>query len=132
MSDVGTGTTIVFGTSAWAGEVTGISATGVTREDYDTTTLATTGARTKSPKKLVDAGGLDITHKFDPDSQPPISGVTETITITFPTPPGGSTGATLIGSGFVTSSTWSAELEEEMSAETSIMWAALPVWTAST
>ena len=131
MSDTGTGTTIVFATSAFTAEVTNISSSGITRDSYDTSHLGTTGSMTKAPKKLIDAGSIDLEFKFDPNSQPPISGPTETVTITFPIPTGGAAGATLVGSAFITDWEWGAELEDEMQASATLMWAADPVWTAS-
>ena len=132
MSDLGTGTTIVFGTSGFTAEILSLGSGGVSRDSYDTTDMATTGSMTKSPKKLVDEGTIDIEFAFDPNLQPPISGPTETVTITFPVPAGGSTGATLIGSGFITDFSWSAELEERMTASATLTWADTPAWTAST
>ena len=132
MSDTGTGATIVFGTSGFTAGITSISSGGVSRDMYDTSTMSTTGGMTKSPKKLVDYGTVDIEFKHDPDAQPPVDGPTETVTITFPTPAGGLTGATLVGSAFVSDYSWSAELEEEMTASATLTWAAAPVWTAST
>jgi hypothetical protein len=131
MSDTGTGTTIVFATSAFSAEITGITAGGVSRESYDTSHMGTTGSMTKAPKKLVDQGTIDIDFKFNPNAQPPYSGATETVTITFPIPAGDSAGATLIGSGFITDFSWGAELEEEMTASATLTWAAAPAWTAS-
>ena len=132
MADVGTGTTIVFGTSAFSADITSLKASGISRDSYETTHMGTTGAMTKSPKNLTDEGGIDIEFSFDPDNQPPISGVTETVTITFPMPSGGTTAATLIGSGFVTDWEWSAEVEEKMTGSATVTWAAAPTWTAST
>ena len=132
MSDTGTGTTIVFATSSFSAEITSISSGGVSRDSYDTSHMGTTGSMTKAPKSLVDQGTIDLEFKHDPDAQPPISGPTETVTITFPIPAGGTTGATLIGSAFITDYSWSAELEEEMTASATLTWAAAPAWTAST
>jgi hypothetical protein len=131
MSDTGTGTTIAFGTSSFSAEITSISSGGISRESYDTSHMGTTGSMTKAPKKLVDQGTVDLEFKFDPDAQPPISGPTETVTITFPIPSGDSAGATLIGSGFITNFEWGAELEEEMTASATLTWAAAPAWTAA-
>ena len=129
MSDTGTGTTIVFGTSAFTAELLSVTSGGVSRGSYDTTHMGTTGSMTKSPLALVDEGTVDIEFNYDPDEQPPISGVTETVTITFPIPAGDSAGATLVGSGFITDFSWSAELEEKMTASATLTWAAAPAWT---
>lgn len=132
MADVGTGTTITFGTSNFTADITSLKSGGITRDSYETTHMGTTGSMTKSPKNLVDEGSIDIEFLFDPDNQPPIGGVTETVTITFPLPAGGIGAATLIGSGFVTDWEWGAEVEEQMTASATVTWAAAPVWTAST
>jgi len=131
MSDLGTGTTIAFGTSAFTAEILGIKSSGITRDSYETSDMATTGSKTKSPKKLVDEGSIDIEFAFDPDAQPPINGPTETVTITFPLPDGMVSAATLVGSGFITSFEWGSELEEKMMASATLTWAAAPTWTAA-
>jgi len=130
--DVGTGTTITFGTSGFSADILSISSGGFTREAYETTHMGTTSDMTFEPKKLVDNGSLDIEFAFDPDAQPPIGGATETVTITFPLPTGGLTAATLVGSGFITDFSFSAEVEERMTASATLKWAAGVTWTAST
>ena len=130
--DVGTGTTIVFGTSGFSADLLSVSAGGASRESYDTTHMGTTGSKTFAPTSLVDQGTLDIEFAFDPDEQPPISGAIETVTITFPLPDGGSTAATLVGSGFVTDFSFSAEVEERMTGSATLKWSGGVTWTAST
>ena len=132
MADLGTGITIAFGTSGFTAELLSLGSTGVERGEYETTNMATTGDKTFAPMKLVEQGSLEMEWAFDPDSQPPISGAVETITITFPLPDGGLTSATLVGSGFVKSFTWGAALEEKMTASAEIRWSGGVTWTAST
>lgn len=132
MADLGTGITIVFGTSAFSAELLSINGTGATRGEYETTNMATTGDKTFSPMKLAEQGTIDMEWAFDPDAQPPIAGAAETVTITFPLPAGGLTSATLAGSGFITSFEWTGPLEEKMTATATLRWAAGVTWTAST
>jgi len=131
MSDTGTGTTIAFGTSSFSAEIMGVTASGSSRGSYDTSHMGTTGSMSKAPLSLVDEGGVDIEFNFDPDTQPPIAGAIEEVTITFPIPAGGSSGATLIGDGFITDFSWGAEFEEKMTASATLTWSDAPAWTAS-
>ena len=130
MTDVATGTTIAFGTSGFNAEILGFDID-FTREAYDTTHLGST-EHTKAPKNLVDYGELPIRVNFDPDITIPIDAATETITITYPLPAGGTTPATLIGSGFASGFSATADLEEKMEGVLTVTWAAKPTFTAST
>ena len=118
--DVGTGTTIVFGTSSWTAEITDFAHDEITRASIDTTNLATAvagagkiGSRTFIPADLSDPAGLTINGHFNPDTKPPIEGVAETITITFPDH-GGATEATWVFSGFMTGFSYGVPLEDKM------------------
>ncbi len=89
--DIGTGATIVFGTSGFTAEVMSISIDGIDRESIETTHLGTTvpaanqyGGRTYIPGDLADPGTTTIEINFNPDTLPPIGLAAETITITFP------------------------------------------------
>lgn len=130
--DVGTGITIAFGTSGFTADILSVNGSGIERGEYETSHMGTTGGRTWSPTALVDEGTIELEFAFDPDAQPPINAATETITITFPLPDGGLTSATLIGSGFIKSWQWGAELEEKMTGSATVRWADTPAWTAST
>ncbi len=134
MADVGTGTSIVFGTSSFSAEILSLNGSDISRPDVDTTHLGTTGYKTYMPGDLVEGGTLDMEFAFDPDSQPPIAGAAETITITFPMPSGGSTAATLAFSGYINTWSWSGPLEERMTGSATVKVDGLtdPVWTAST
>lgn len=130
------GATIALGTSSWTAGVLGISVDGQERAVKSVTNLSTTGYMQFKPGSLVNPGTLPVRFQFDPDTPPPITAVAETITLTFPTPAGGISGATLIGTGFIAS--WSADGnggdEEEMTGELTIQWDGntAPAWTAST
>jgi len=132
MADVGTGTKIVFGTSAFSAELTGIAGSDISREVVDTSHMGTTVYRTFMPSDLADPGTTEMEIAFNPNSQPPITAAAETITITFPVPSGDSSGATFAGSGFVSNWSWGDPLEDKMTASISIKWTGTPTWTDST
>jgi hypothetical protein len=136
MPDVGMGTTIAFATSSFTATITNVDGGDITRNVIDKTHLGTTGSREKMPGDLVDEGDVTFQFQFDPDVQPPISGVVESITITFPIPSGKSTGATLIGTGFISSWSWGgvdAEDSSLMMGTGVITWDGVtgPTWTDS-
>lgn len=132
MADITTGATVVFGTSAFSAELMSVGLPGVTRQSIDTTHMGTTVARTFIPSDLIDWGELEIEFAFDPDNEPPMDGVAETITITFPIPSGGIGGATIAGSGFFTNFSMTGPLEEKMTATATIKWSGDLTWTDST
>ncbi|MBT8046399.1 MAG: hypothetical protein KJN67_04460 [Pontiella sp.] len=132
MTDTTTGATITFGTSGFSQNWQSIGLPGANRGSYDTTHLGTTTARTHAPIDLVDWGTLEIEFDFDPDDRPPIDQPAETITITWPLPSGGSTAATLVGSGFMTDYTVNGPLEEKMTATATIKWSGDLTFTAAT
>lgn len=129
--DVSTGLTLTFGTTSYAAEITGVSADGAEVPVLDTSHMGTTGARTKRFGDLHDEGTLDVTIHFNPDTEPPL-GTEETITVTFPVPSGGSTGATAAGTGGISSRNWTAELEETLAGGFTITWTDDVTWTNST
>ena len=111
---VGTGATIAFGTSNFTASVSSISHGGISRPALDSSHLGTTVARTFVPGDLYDGGEITLSILFDPAAtQPPISGVAETITIDFGTP-------TNVFSGFVTEWGYEVPLEELMTADVTI------------
>jgi hypothetical protein len=134
MADVGTATTITFGTSGFTADVVSLNGSDITREDIDVTHLGSTGYMEFQPANLSDGGSIEMEIHFDPDAQPPHQADPETITITFPLPPGGISPATFVFTGYVNSWSWEVPLEEVMTAEVTIKvdGKTLPVWTAST
>lgn len=134
MADVGTGTTITFGTSSFTAEVMSLAGNDITREDIDVTHMGSTNYREFIPSDLADGGTIEMEINFDPDDQPPITGAAETITITFPLPSGQSTPADLEFTGYVNSWSWNAPLEENMTATITIKVDGVttePTWTDS-
>ncbi len=111
---VGTATTITFGTSAFTAELLGLSGNDISREDIDITHMGSTIYREFMPSNLVDGGSVDMEILWDPDDQPPVEAVAETITITFPSAL--ANGATLVFTGYVSSWSWGSPLEDKMTA----------------
>ena len=91
--NVGTGTTMVFGTvfsgtpSTSVYEVTGLSWGGASRPEIETTHMGTTaspatfGGRTWMPGDVVNAGQLTVEGHFNPDLTPPIEAAAGELTI---------------------------------------------------
>lgn len=134
MADVGTGITIVFGTSGFTAEVMNINGNDMTRPEINASHMGTTGYQEYIPGKLLEGGSVELEINFDPDQIPPLNAAAETITITFPLPQGGITPADVEFTGFINSWSWSAPLEEKMTADVGIKvdGKTAPVWTAST
>lgn len=116
------GATITFATSAYSAGVLGFGIDGVERTEKDVTNLATTGNRQYKPGSLVDRGTLSMRVQHNPESEPPIAGAAETITIAFET--FGSPTPTIVGTGFVQAYSIDGNNgdEEEMTAELTIRW----------
>ena len=115
--DIGTGTTITFGTSGFTSELLSISWSGIARESVHTSHMGTAapgadkfGNRTFLPGDLADPGEITAEFHFDPSQDPIINEAAETITITFPS------GSTWAASGFVTSFEFDDPMEDKMTA----------------
>ncbi len=63
---VGTGTTLVFGTSAFSCEILDISGPNTVRETVDVTHMGSVGAKEFIASSLVDNGELKVDVLFDP------------------------------------------------------------------
>lgn len=112
--DIGTGTTVTFGTTVFAPQVTNVSWDGISREAIDNSHMGTTGARTSIPGDLYDPGELTLEIWFVTSE---LAGATEmwtkpaeTITVLFP-----DTG-TFVASGFCTGFTLNDPLEDGITA----------------
>jgi hypothetical protein len=108
--DLGTGTSILFGTSAFSAELLSISWTGISREVVDTTPLSITpaaagtiGNRRYKGAHAVDPGSLECEFHFNPTLTPPIGEPEEMITITFPLVEGDLTATKWQANGTMTS-----------------------------
>lgn len=127
--DLGTGTSITFGTSGFTANLLTVNPVSASRPAIDTTHLGTTTARTFTPADLIDWGNLEITFQFDVDDEPPIGTAAETITITFPLSSGGSTAGDIEGTGFMTDFSSEVQLEELMTGSATIKWSGDLTWT---
>lgn len=96
------GSTVTFSSQGITLLLTSINVAGEEINVVDVTDLATTSTRKKIFGKLKDSGTVELEYNIDPDSNVrPVSGTTETMTITLPT--GLTTAASLAGTGAVTS-----------------------------
>jgi hypothetical protein len=112
MAEIGTGTTITFGTSGFTGEILEITGPDGSRVSVPTSHLGTTVAHTFMPGDLVDWGEVSLEIAFDPTEDPPIDEAPESITITFPN----SDTTSWEFTGFVTGFNVRTPLEERMTA----------------
>lgn len=132
MADEGFSTTITF-SSGFCAEVQSVALNGYARNAIETTHMTTPqGWRTFQPSDLKDPGTLAIEMSFRPNDTPPLTSTAETITVTFPIPAGGSTGATLACSGFMTTFEFADPMDERMTASTELKFTGPPTWTDGT
>lgn len=113
VADVGTGTTIAFGTSTYATQLLSVSYGGLEVPLVDTTYMGTTGYRTKIFGDLKEGGELTCSILYGPN-EPITPGVKETVTLTFPIPVGGTAGATMVFSGGIRTGGFEVPLEDRM------------------
>lgn len=112
--DIGTGITIVFGTTGFSAEILDVTPPAWSRESVDTTHQGTTTARTFTPVDLYDGGEFSFEHHYQPDDTPPMTTVAEEITLTFPE------GATQVFDGFMTSYEPAVPLEDKMTCTSTV------------
>jgi len=123
-TDIGTGATIVFATtgaeSDWAAEVMNISFDGMSREFVESSHMGTTGAKTFVVGDLYDPGEVSLDLNFDQDALPDITAAAEIITITMFDGPGVTTTTSWAFSGALSGYSWTAPLEDKMTAQATI------------
>lgn len=109
---VGTATTVVFATSAFAANIMSVDGSGIEeRPSIKTSHMGTTDADTFIPGDLVDGGEYTLEIQWTGEDDPPTGGVAELITINWA---GTLTSSSF--SGFMTSCSESIPLEEMMTA----------------
>lgn len=108
-TDIGTGTTVTFGTSAFSFDLLAVNWDGITREVVNTSHMGTTTAHTKMPTDLKDSGQIQVEGAYIATLDPPIDAAAETITIA---PAGG--GNTWAASAFMTNFSIGIPLEDKM------------------
>jgi len=123
--DVGTGTTITFGTSGYSANIESVSWSGLTRNEVDTTHMGSAeannfGGRSFISGDLVDAGELAIVVQYNPDTDPPIDAAAETITVTWPKYGDDASAANWACSGFLTNFEINDPLEDKMTATATV------------
>lgn len=117
---IATGTTITFGGSSFIAKLLSLGPS-QTRAEVQTSTMATTASHTYLPAKLVDRS-LDIEIDYDPTDHPPIDEDIETITIVW----SDTSTDNWVCTGFMTSHTVTATLEERVTASATIKISATP------
>lgn len=84
-TDIGTGTTVTFGTSGFSADILNVNHDNVNRESIQTSHMGTTGSHTFMPADLVDNGEVTIEIAFVATLTPPIfsNAAAETMTIAY-------------------------------------------------
>jgi len=139
---VGTGTTIVFGTTSWTSNLKSVTWSGIKRKALDSSYMGTTqvagpnttttgfGSMTFIPSSLSDPGSLKFVVQFNPDKIPLIDSASETVTVTFPKSNGMVTaGPKWAGTGFVTDFEVTDQMEEIMTATITVKMSGNIAWT---
>ena len=117
MAKLGNGSTITFGTSAFTAEIISIDGPDQSREAVESSHMATNNYHTFLPAGLVDGGSLEFEIAYDDSSgEPPITGATEVITVTY----GNGSTLSAVFDGFVTGFNPSAAIDERMTATVSV------------
>jgi hypothetical protein len=133
--DTGHGGTITFGTSSRAFNWLTIDAGERSRPAVDITHLAST-TPTYMAGDLEEPGEITLTFQFDPAGTAgwyATSTATETVTITWPVAPGGTTAANYAGTGLVTRVKFpTLQTNQVQIGEISVKWSGgtPPAWTA--
>lgn len=120
--DIGTGTTITFGTTGYSAQIDEtIDWSDVTRGAVRTTHMGSTqpsvgqfGGHTYIPTKFANPGTLNLLVHFNPNDNVPIHQPPEMITATFPLVSGDMTAAYWYGTGFIIAASPSIPLEDKM------------------
>ena len=131
IQDVGTGTTITFGTSGFSARVSSIDGPSMSRTTVETTHLATSQWRTHMPGDLADLGEITLTVHHDPSLTPPIRQAAETVTITFPVPSGLTNPATCVFTAMCIGYSASIAIDELMTASMTLKGSGAPTITAA-
>lgn len=128
------GLTVAFGTSAFSQNLLSYTMSGRSIGAIETTHQGTTvatsnevGGKTYAAEYFGDPGTLVLNMHYDPDKVPPMNGVAETITITYRTESGDSTGTILSVSGLLVDD--SVDYGEDGIVTWSGTWQCSGVWT---
>jgi hypothetical protein len=119
---IGTGITIAFATSTFTADVVDFSPIfEQSVEDIDCTHQGST-AREFSPSELIDAGECTMSILFEPGVVVPVGAAPEVITITFPFVTTSTTKGNWACTGYISSYSATASLEERMEGSVTIKW----------
>lgn len=99
--DTGHGASATFSSTSLSFNWTSIDLGEETITDVKTTKLATTGYHEYMPGDLKEGGEVSINFQWDSEAAQVALGTVETLTATLPIPAGGSTAATLAGTGYI-------------------------------
>lgn len=116
-ANVGTGTTVTFGTSSFTADVISVQRGGIAREPVETTHMGTTGGREYMVPDLYDPGDVTLEIAWIGSLDPPYDGVAETITINYA---GAGSGHNWAATGFITNLEMGAEIDQRMTATITI------------
>lgn len=134
--DTGHGTTLAFATTSWTGKIKKVGGFSKKIGKVETSYLGTTGDKTFIPGDLAEWDEVTATVLFECKTGLPALGtVDETITLTYPIPPGGSTGGIVAGTGFITAVKYpEAMTGQVMEGEITFAWSGNTdvTWTAAT
>lgn len=119
---IGTGTTIAFGTGLWSLSVRSIDGVGEECAAIDDTHLTTSGGRTYRASNLTDIGTVTLEVLHDSANRPVPGNANETIVITFPD------AKTATFSGFVQSYNINVPLEDIMTASLVVKGSGVITW----
>lgn len=114
VTDIGTATTITFGTSAWTSELLNVDWDGMARGEVQTSHMGSTGWHSFIPTDLIDPGGIEVEFHLKDNQVNPCTLVPEVITITTPS------GTTWAASGFATNYRIGLPFEDKMTASMTI------------
>lgn len=129
MASLGFGTAITF-SGGFCAEITDVKIGGLSREAVDVTNFGSAGGfKEFIPSTLIDSGELEVELIYDTNTEPPITGAVETVTVTFPLKSGESTGATIACDGFLTDTEEAVPIDDKMSQSVTIKFSGQRTYT---
>lgn len=132
----GAGTSMTF-PNGFSGSLLEISRDGVEVDDLDVTDMATAADNQGlvwqlfQPTKLVNPGSLKVKLQYTPDGTQAQVGIPGTVVVTFPVPPGKTTGANWSCAGYVKSVGEQIPLKDKMTQELTIKFSGKPTYSTS-
>ena len=115
--------------SGFVPDIISYSKDGETADDVETSDLSTTGFRTYEPGFLVEGGTYTFELQLDTTFIPISTGLTDTVTITYPISVAGNTAATTVFQGYVNSISEAGGINELITSTLVLKVAGTPVFT---